>query len=80
MTFNKNIDAAKAEAKRQADEFKKFFIGELDRLDAVVVNKTRELAAVASDEKSLSRELKKNRSNKEWLSHFQEKLDAVIKL
>ena len=80
MSFNKNIDAAKSEAKRQADGFKKYFIGELDRLDAVVLNKTKELASAASDEEYLNQELRKNRSNQKWLSNFQEKLDSVIKL
>lgn len=80
MSFDNNINSAKDEAKRQANDFKKYFISELDKLDAVIVKKTKELASAASDEAYLNDELKRNRDNQIWLSNFQEGLEAIINL
>ncbi len=79
-SFNNNIESAKTEAKHQAEEFKKYFIGELDKLDAVILKQTKELEAAASNEKYLNDELRKNHSNQKWLLNFQERLDAIINL
>ena len=43
-----------------------------------MVNKTKELASVASDEEHLNEKIKNNKINQEWLLNFQERLDAVI--
>ena len=77
-SFRENIESAKEEANHQTKDFKKFFIQELDKLDAVMVNKTKELASVASDEEHLNEKIKNNKINQEWLLNFQERLDAVI--
>ena len=79
-SFNSNIETAKDKVSTQAEDFKKYFIKELDKLDAVVMNKTKELKSAASDEEYLENELKRNRLNKEWLSTFQKRLDSVLNL
>ena len=77
-SFIDNLDAAKGVALKEADNFKKFFFGELDKLDRAMESKLKELERLSGDEETLKQENQANKEKMAWLEDFQRKLMNIL--
>lgn len=78
--FNDNLENAKTEAMKQTEEFKKFFMNELDKLDALLKNKVAELQKVSADQDSIEQKIKDDEQRIAWLDDFMNRLNAILKI
>ncbi len=76
--INDNIEIAEEKAKTLAEKFKKKFVEELDELNTVLSRKANELQQMASNKEQLDQQIQDNRTNQEWLSEFQKRLNEII--
>ena len=75
-----NQRTALGEAKKQEDDFKKFFIKEFDKLSLKIEDKAREKRNIASKKEDFERELEANKKNLVWLENIKKKLEEVLNL
>ena len=78
--MNDNVNKIGDAAVKQAQDFKEFFIGELEKLDGVIQNKTKELASLSSNRDRLNAKIKEDESKIDWLRKFQDKLDSTVNI
>jgi hypothetical protein len=76
--FMENIDGAKQVASDEADKFRTYFLGEIDKLEKKLKEKVAENEKLTRDQESIIRQLDEQRANMEWLEQFMAKLDQVL--
>lgn len=76
--FNDNIEAGRQQAKQEAEAFKRFFLGELDKLNKVLEDKLQEMEALADSAKNIQANIDKMQARKEWLSDFQNRMMLIL--
>ncbi len=75
-----NINNSIAIAEAQANDFKAYFQGEIDKLDEFLRQKSQEMATASSDRERVIRKLEEDKVKMNWLNEFIQKLDAAVKL
>lgn len=78
--FHDNIENAKATACAEADKFKQFFMGELDKLNIALQRKVAELKEVSGNEAALAARIKADEEKMRWIKNFLQKLDQILEV
>ena len=76
--FNENIDGAKQVASDEADKFRKYFLGEIDKLEKKLKEKVAENEKLTRDQDSIIKQIKEQKANMEWLEQFMVKLEQIL--
>lgn len=76
--FEKNIDNAKSTAAVQANEFKQFFMKELDSLEEILKKKVEEDEKLTRDQESITKKIKEDQQKVKWLEEFLKRLDTIL--
>ena len=80
MNMNDNIQKIGEQAKEQAEEFKEYFIGELEKLDDELKKKIGEMEKTTQSKEELEAKIQQDSEKKQWLENFQQQLDSVLKI
>lgn len=78
--FDENIHNAKVAATAETEQFKKFFIGELNKLNAVLKEKVSELKSVSDSERSVAARIEQDKQRIQWLDAFVARLDKILEI
>lgn len=73
-----NIETIGRKAREQAEEFKKYFVAELKKLDAAMQQKVKALEAAGRDKDKLEAKIKADADKKKWLEDFRRRLDEIL--
>lgn len=73
-----NIIKIQETAKAQAEEFKKYFIGELQKLDSAMQQKIKMLEKAGRNKEQLEAKIKADAAKKQWLENFRRELDTIL--
>ena len=76
--FQNNIEDAKREAKKQGEEFKKFFTGELAKLDQAMDRKIEEMNQLIENRDKIGSKIHEEKSKEAWLEKFVADLDKIL--
>ena len=80
MNMNDNIQKIGEQAKEQAEEFKEYFIGELEKLDDELKKKIGEMEKTTQSKEELEAKIQQDSEKKQWLENFQQQLDSILKI
>ena len=75
-----NVEEGKFEAKLQAKDFQDWFRNELDNINKIVSQKTKELKNATASSESVQQEIQKNKSKVKWLNNFEEELKHILSI
>lgn len=78
--FFKNLDSARNTAKQDAENFKKFFLNELDVLEDALRKKVEEDEKLTRDKEGIEKKIKEDKEKVEWLDSFMKRLDAILEI
>ncbi|THF77542.1 dynamin family protein [Cohnella fermenti] len=78
--FYENIIRATKHMKEETERLKKFFLSEIDKLEAVIKRKVVELKELTGDSRALELRIRDDREKIHWLNGFIAKLDAVLEI
>jgi len=79
-SFKDNIERANASADAETEKFKRFFLGELDRLNEILKAKVSELQSISDSEKSITNRIEEDEGKIMWLEAFLHKLDLILEI
>jgi len=65
---------------QEAEEFKQFFLGELNKLNKLLEDKLQEMEELAEDAKNIQGNIEKMQARKEWLSDFQQRMRTILEI
>lgn len=80
MNMNENIVQIGEAALEQAEEFKAYFIGELDKLDKFIQAKIHDMENTTQSKEELDKKIKQDEDKKIWLDNFKKQLDDALKV
>ena len=75
-----NINSARDVAVNQSNQFKNYFISEIEKLDELMKKKAREMEEASSNKEKLAAKVKEDERKMEWLENFIKKLDSAVKI
>lgn len=75
-----NIEEGKFEAKLQAKDFQDWFRNELDNINKIVSQKTKELKNATASSETVKQEIQKNKNKVKWLNNFEEELKRILSI
>lgn len=75
-----NVEEGKFEAKLQAKDFQDWFRNELDNINKIVSQKTKELKNATASSESVQQEIQKNKNKVKWLNNFEEELKHILSI
>lgn len=78
--FNDNIEAGRGQAEQEAEAFKQFFLGELDKLNRLLEDKLQEMEELANDAKNIQGNIDKMQVRREWLSNLQKRMKMILEI
>lgn len=78
--FDKSVKAAIVEAKRLSNEFKDYFIKEIDKLEELLKKKVDNLKEITSSKKEAEKYKEENEKNHIWLEDFIKRLNKVLEI
>ena len=78
QNMDDNINKIQETAKTQAEEFKKYFIGELQKLDSAMHQKIKMLEKAGRNKEQLEAKIKADAAKKQWLENFRRELDTIL--
>ena len=78
VNFGENISNAKNVANEEAEKFRKYFLGEIDKLEEKLKEKVKENEKLTKDHKNIVERLEKEKANMEWLNDFMERLERIL--
>lgn len=78
--FDKSIKSAIIESKQVSEDFKKYFLNEIDKLEKLLSKKVNELKDMTSNKESIEKHIKENEKNQAWLKDFIKRLDSVLEI
>ncbi|MBR6012918.1 MAG: dynamin family protein [Selenomonadaceae bacterium] len=80
MNMNENIVKIGEAALEQAEEFKAYFVGELDKLDKFIQAKIHDMENTTQSKAELDKKIQQDEDKKVWLNNFKKQLDDVLKV
>ena len=78
--FDKSVKSAIIESKQVSEDFKKYFLNEIDKLEKLLSKKVNELKDMTSNKESIEKHIKENEKNQAWLKDFIKRLDSVLEI
>lgn len=79
-SFNENLESAQSTAQDEAEQFKKFFLKQLDELQQALKKKVEENEKLTQNQSSIDAVIKVEKEKVVWLENFLMKLDAVLEI
>lgn len=76
--FNDNLEAAKETANQEANDFKIYFIDQLNKLEEVMKKKVVENEKLTRNQIEIEQKMRKDEQKIEWLKNFMNKLDVIL--
>lgn len=80
FSLKENFDNAKSFAENEQEKLKKYFIQEINRLEALMKKRVQEIKMLSGRSFELENQLKKNEEKKRWLNKFVTQLDAILEV
>lgn len=78
--FDKSVKSAIIESKQVSEDFKKYFLNEIDKLEKLLSKKVNELKDMTSSKENIEKHIKENEKNQVWLKDFIKRLDSVLEI
>ena len=78
--FDKSVNSAIIESKQISEDFKKYFLNEIDKLEKLLSEKINELKEMTQNVESIENHIKENEKNQVWLKDFSNRLDSILKI
>lgn len=78
--FDKSVNSAIIESKQISEDFKKYFLNEIDKLEKLLSEKINELKEMTQNVESIEKHIKENEKNQVWLKDFSNRLDSILKI
>lgn len=78
--FDKSVKSAIIESKQVSEDFKKYFLNEIDKLEKLLSKKVNELKDMTSSKENIEKHIKENEKNQAWLKDFIKRLDSVLEI
>ena len=75
-----NIKTISESAIKQSEDFKRYFVEELEKMDKFIQQKAQEIAEASSNKEKLIAKVKEDERKMKWLDDFIKKLDAAVKI
>ena len=75
-----NISEAQKKSEEQAEAFKTFFLGEIDRLKDTLDQKLKEMEKLTENAAHLQASIQQNKKQFGWLNDFQNRLNGILKV
>ena len=80
VSFNENLERAQNAAKEEAEKFKKFFLKQLDDLQAALKKKVDENEKLTQNQNSIDAKIRSEREKIVWLENFLARLDRILEI
>ena len=75
-----NGDNARIYAQKQSKKIAEMFTKEFDNLNRLIVEKMKQLEAIAADEENIEQRLQQSERKLKWLSEMQAKINAILEI
>ena len=75
-----NGDNARIYAQKQSKKIAEMFTKEFDNLNKLIVEKMKQLEAIAADEENIEQRLQQSERKLKWLSEMQAKINAILEI
>ena len=75
-----NISEAQKKSEEQAEAFKAFFLGEIDRLKDTLDQKLKNMEKLTENAAHLQASIQQNKNQFDWLNDFQNRLNGILKV
>ena len=79
-SFNENLESAQNTAQEEAEQFKKFFLKQLNDLQIAMKNKVEENEKLTQSKSSIDAVIEAEKEKVAWLENFLKKLDAILEI
>ena len=80
QSFNENLESAQNTAQEEAEQFKKFFLKQLDELQNALKKKVEENKKLTQSQSSIDAMIEAEKEKVAWLENFMTKLDAILEI
>lgn len=80
QSFNENLESAQNTAQDEAEQFKKFFLKQLDELQTALKKKVEENEKLTQNQSSIDAQIEAEKGKVAWLENFLMKLDAILEI
>ena len=78
--FDRSVKSAIDESKQVSEEFKKYFLNEIDKLEELLSKKVNELKDMTSNVENIERHIRENEKNQAWLKDFVDRLNKILEI
>lgn len=79
-SFNENLESAQNTAQDEAEQFKSFFLEQLDELQSALKNKVEENEKLTQNQDSINERIESEKEKAAWLESFLSELDAILEI
>lgn len=79
-SFNENLESAQNTAQDEAEQFKKFFLKQLDELQVALKKKVEENEKLTQNQSSIDALIEAEKEKVAWLENFLMRLDAILEI
>ncbi|MEI0702970.1 hypothetical protein [Brachyspira intermedia] len=78
--FDRSVKSAIDEAKKVSEDFKKYFLNEIDKLEDLLSKKVNELRDMTANVATIEKHIKENEKNQAWLKGFVDRLNNILEI
>ena len=78
--FDRSVKSAIDESKQVSEDFKKYFLNEIDKLENLLSQKVNELRDMTANVETIERHIKENEINQAWLKDFVSRLNKILEI
>ena len=78
--FDRSVKSAIDEAKQVSEDFKKYFLNEIDKLENLLSKKINELRDMTANVETIEKHIKENERNQAWLKDFVDRLNNILEI
>lgn len=78
--FDRSVKAAIDESKQVSEDFKRYFLNEIDKLEELLSKKVNELRDMTANVESIEKHIRENERNQAWLKDFVDRLNNILEI
>ena len=78
--FDRSVKSAVNEAKQVSEDFKKYFLNEIDKLESLLSKKVNELKDMTANVETIEKHIRENQKNQVWLKDFIDRLNNILEI
>ena len=79
-SFNENLESAQITAQTEAEQFKKFFLKQLDDLQEALKKKVEENEKLTKNQSNVNKVIEEEKEKVTWLENFLKRLDDILEI